>query len=65
MAALRKPQVVVQGAYPDVIATRINVSQEYLDLARLLKMKELRQNMTLAQFRSATKLDLNKNLSRI
>ena len=65
MAALRKPQVVVQGAYPDVIATRINVSQEYLDLARLLKMKELRQNMTLAQFRSATKLDLNKNLGRI
>ncbi|MGE4454758.1 MAG: hypothetical protein AB7D92_09510 [Sphaerochaeta sp.] len=30
MAALRKPQVVVQGFYPDVIATPINVSQEYL-----------------------------------
>ena len=65
MAALRKPQVVVQGSYPDVIATPINVSQEYLDMARLLKMKELRQNMTLTQFRSATKLDLNKNLGRI
>ncbi len=57
--------MVVQGAYPDVIAIPINVSQEYLDLARLLKMKELRQNMTLTQFRAATKLDLNKNLSRI
>jgi DNA-binding XRE family transcriptional regulator len=34
-------------------------------MARLLKMKELRQNMTLTQFRSATKLDLNKNLGRI
>jgi hypothetical protein len=65
MTALRTPEVVVQGDYPDVIATPINVSREYLDMANLLKMKELRRNMTITQFRSATKLDLNKNLSRI
>jgi len=65
MTALKKPQVVVQGTYPDVIATPINVSQEYLDIMKLLSMKDLRKNMTLTQFRSATKLDLNKNLSRI
>jgi transposase len=65
MTALKKPQVVVQGTYPDVIATPINVSQEYLNIAKLLSMKDLRKNMTLTQFRSATKLDLNKNLSRI
>lgn len=58
-------ETVVQGVYPDVIATPSNVNQEYLDLARLLKMKDLRQNMTLTQFRSAMKLDLNKNLSWI
>ena len=65
MTALKKPQVVVQGTYPDVIATPINVSREYLDIMKLLSMKDLRKNMTLTQFRSATKLDLNKNLSRI
>lgn len=43
----------------------INISQESLDMAKLLKMKELRNTMTLIQFRSAMKLDLNKNLSRI
>ena len=63
MTALKKPQVVVQGTYPDVIATPINVSQEYLNIAKLLSMKDLRKNMTLTQFRSATKLDLNRNLS--
>lgn len=63
MTALRKPEVVTQGQYPDVIATPINISQEYLDITKLLKMKQLRQNMTITQFRSATKLDLNKNLS--
>jgi len=62
MGALRKPQVVVQGVYPKLVATPINVSQEYLDIAALLKMKPLRQNMTVTQFRAATKLDLNKNL---
>lgn len=65
MTALKKPQVVVQGTYPDVIATPINVSREYLDIMKLLSMKDLRKNMTLTQFRSATKLDLNRNLSRI
>jgi transposase len=62
MGALRRPQVVVQGESPRLVATPINVSQEYLDIAGLLQMKQLRQNMTVTQFRSATKLDLNKNL---
>jgi transposase len=62
MGALRKPQVVVQGVYPKLVATPINVSQQYLDIAGLLEMKPLRQNMTVTQFRAATKLDLNKNL---
>ena len=52
MTALRKPEVVTQGQYPDVIATPINISQEYLDITKLLKMKQLRQNMTITQFRS-------------
>ena len=43
----------------------INISQECLDMTKLLKMTELRNNMNLIQFRSAMKLDLNKNLSRI
>lgn len=62
MGALKKPQVVVQGEYPKLVATPINVSQEYLDIANLLKMKQLKQNMTITQFRAATRLDLTKNL---
>ena len=34
-----------------------------ISIRKLLSMKDLRKNMTLTQFRSATKLDLNRILS--
>lgn len=62
MDAIREPLVLVQGNFPKVIVTPAKVNQTYLDLSNLLGMKPLRKNMTLTQFRSATKLDLTKNI---
>lgn len=62
MDAIREPLVLVQGNYPKVIVTPARINQTYLELSNLLGMKPLRKNMTLTQFRSATKLDLTKNL---
>lgn len=62
MEALEEPRVIVQGIYPRVTVTPIEVSQLYLNLSDMLGMKKLRQNMTLTQFRSATKLNLVENL---
>jgi len=62
MDAIREPLVLVQGKYPKVIVTPARINQTYLELSNLLGMKPLRKNMTLTQFRSATKLDLTKNL---
>lgn len=61
MEAIREPIVLVQGEYPQSIVTPTKVSQLYLDLAGLLGLPPLRQNMTLTQFRSSTKLDLSIN----
>lgn len=62
METLHEPLVLVQGQFPNIVVTPARISQTYLDLSKILEMKPLRQNMTLTQFRSATKLDLMKNL---
>ncbi len=62
MDTIEEPRVVVQGTFPDIILTPIQVSNTYLKLHKILGMKPLRKNMTLTQFRSVTKVDLMKNL---
>ena len=62
MEALSGPTVITQGTYPNITVTPININQTYLDISKTLGMSALRQNMTLTQFRSATKLNLVKNL---
>ncbi|WP_407308090.1 hypothetical protein [Desulfosporosinus sp. SB140] len=56
--ALHEPLVLVQGEYPNNVVTPTQVSQTYLDLAKILKLPVLKTNMTLTKFRSCTKLDL-------
>jgi transposase len=62
MEAMREPLALVQGDYPHIVVTPTKISKIYLELARLMKLPVLRTNMTLTQFRSSTKLDLNINL---
>ena len=62
MEAICEPIALVQGDYPYNIVTPTQVTQLYLDLAKLLKLPPLKTNMTLTQFRSSTKLDLSVNL---
>jgi transposase len=62
MEAIHEPLVLVQGEYPNNVATPTQVSQTYLDLATILKLPVLKSNMTLTKFRSCTKLDLSVNL---
>jgi len=62
MEAIQDPLILVQGEYPNNAVTPTKVSQTYLDLASILKLAQLKTNMTLTKFRSCTKLDLTKNL---
>ena len=62
MEVIDHPRVIVQGVYPKVTVTPVDIGQKYLDIGQILGMKNLRQNMTLTQFRSATKLNLGENL---
>ena len=62
MEAIKEPLVLVQGDYPHNVVTPTKISKVYLELANLMKLPTLRTNMTLTQFRSSTKLDLNINL---
>lgn len=62
MQAIQDPLVLVQGDYPNNVVTPTQISQVYLDLATILKLPQLKTNMTLTRFRSCTKLDLTKNL---
>lgn len=62
MEAIREPLALVQGDYPHSVVTPTKVSKIYLELAKLMKLPTLKTNMTLTQFRSSTKLDLNVNL---
>lgn len=63
MEAIHEPLALVQGSIRKYIVTPTNVPQSYLDIADMLKLPKLLQNMTLTKFRSATKLDLLKNKS--
>jgi transposase len=65
MRAISDPLVLLQGDYPKMIATPTCINQTYLDITNLLKLPKLRQNMTMTQFRSITKLNLHTNLSEI
>ncbi|AFV02699.1 hypothetical protein SDC9_48362 [bioreactor metagenome] len=60
MEAIHEPLGLVQGEYPNNVVTPTQVSQAYLDLAKILKL--LKTNITLTKFRSCTKLDLTINL---
>jgi transposase len=64
MQAVHQPLALVQGEYPKVAVTPTQVNQAYLDIAALIGLPKLKQNMSLTQFRVSTKLDLNVNLSR-
>lgn len=62
MQSIHDPLALVQGEYPNNVVTPTQVSQIYLDLAKILKLPKLKTNMTLTKFRSCTKLDLTVNL---
>ena len=63
MKAISAPLVLLQGEYPKMVATPTCINQAYLDITKMLQLPNLKQNMTLTQFRAITKLDLNINLS--
>ena len=62
MEAISEPEVLLQGRFPCSAVTPINVPQAYIDLAKILNLPPLKTNMTLTNFRSATKLNLTKNI---
>ena len=62
MESIHEPLALVQGEYPNNVVTPTQISQTYLDLAKILKLPQLKTNMTLTKFRSCTKLDLTINL---
>ncbi len=64
MKAICDPLVLLQGKYPKMVVTPTCVNQAYLDISRMLGMPDLKQNMTLTQFRASTKLDLDANLKK-
>jgi len=61
MKAIHEPMVLLQGSIRKYVVTPTNVPQSYIDIANMLKLPRLLENMTLTKFRSATKLDLMKN----
>ena len=63
MESIQEPLALVQGEYPNNVVTPTQISQIYLDLTKILKLPQLKTNMTLTQFRSCTKLDLTINLT--
>ena len=62
MSAINEPQVVMQGLYPKIAVTPINISDDFLQIMSLLKFPELLTSMSLTTFKAKTKLKLNKNL---
>ena len=62
MKAISEPLALLQGEYPKMVVTPTCVNQAYLDISRMLGLPDLRQNMTLTQFRASTKLDLHANI---
>jgi len=64
MKAIFEPLVLLQGEYPKMVVTPTCVNQAYLDISKMLKLPDLKQNMTLTQFRASTKLDLRANIQK-
>jgi transposase len=62
MEGMNSPLALVQGTYPKMVVTPTQIPQSYLEMATILGLPNLMTNMTLTQFRSATKLDLLVNL---
>mgnify|MGYP000952621312 FL=1 len=62
MDAFRSPLALILGTYPNNIVTPTRVPKVYLQLAEALGLPRLKTNMTLTNFRTATKLDLSINL---
>ncbi|GAP39085.1 IS1634 family transposase [Flexilinea flocculi] len=62
MRSVREAEILVQGKFPRCVVTPTITEQSFLDLAQLIGCPPLKTNMTLTQFRAATKLDLSINL---
>lgn len=62
MDAFEWPLAVVIGEFPSCVVTPTRLTQEYLDLSQILNLPPLKTNMTLTNFRAATKLNLTKNI---
>ena len=62
MESIQEPLALVQGEFPNNVVTPTQIPQTYLDLAKILKLPQLKTNMTLTKFRSCTKLNLTINL---
>jgi transposase len=62
MDAFSKPLAIVLGTYPNNVVTPTQIPKVYLQLSEVLGLPPLKTNMTLTNFRAATKLDLSLNL---
>lgn len=62
MEAFSNPLALVLGTYPNNVVTPTCVPKVYLQLADILGIPPLKTNMTLTNFKAATKLDLSINL---
>ena len=62
MEAFSCPLAIVLGNYPNNVVTPTLIPKVYLQLAEVLGLPPLKTNMTLTNFRTATKLDLSLNL---
>ncbi len=62
MESIQEPLALVQGEFPNNVVTPTQIPQTYLDLAKILKLPQLKTNMTLTKFCSCTKLNLTINL---
>lgn len=62
-SALLSPLALMQGEWPNVTLTPTRVSETYLNLLQVLQMPPLRVNMSRVQFKTATKLDINLNMT--
>lgn len=64
MDAIHEPLAIVQGEFPNNVVTPTRIPQAYLDLASALELPTLKSYMTLANFKTCTKLDLSYNLKK-
>lgn len=64
MDAIHEPLAIVQGEFPNNVVTPTRIPQAYLELASALELPTLKSYMTLANFKTCTKLDLSYNLKK-